>query len=425
MCKQLFSSLSLIGVTALFFGPGVSRVSADVNPALSYYQAFLLAPDISEADFDYLATNNLWSPVLPEHFGQLVGRYDAEFRILRQAAKSSVPCDWGFDFSQAPMTTLLPHLARCKAAMIGARYRVAWHLQQNRQSDARDDLLAAFALARNVSRDRTVISALVQIAAEAIGCNVIAENFGKFSPKTLQEIVQGIDAAPAQGTIAAAVAFEKTAFHDWLTSKIKEVLTNNPGDETTVMAKIREILTPYEQGAESMDKIQPEIWEQLSQASGNSSEGILKVLDAESLSYDRLVSILALPYADFDSQANSFRAELKPSQAPLLEQGLGAELKAKQREFKMQVWLAMLHTAVAYKLEGDPGLLSVNDPCGQGPFAFKRFAFEGADRGFELKSAFTGSGFPEILIFQEKSGPPFLLDGPHVGEARSLPKPEK
>src|SRR5690348_1570491 len=92
----------------------------DINPAMKYYQAFLVAPNMSEAELDYLATNSLWSTTLPPRFGELVGRYDAEFKLLGEAAKASVPCDWGIDMSHGP-ATLLPHLARCKAAMIGAR----------------------------------------------------------------------------------------------------------------------------------------------------------------------------------------------------------------------------------------------------------------------------------------------------------------
>jgi hypothetical protein len=97
-------------------------------------------------------------------------------------------------------------------------------------------------------------------------------------------------------------------------------------------------------------------------------------------------------------------------------------MKARQREFKVQVWLAMLHTAAEYKLHGDPGLLTVADPCGQGPFAFQRFVLDEVDRGFQLKSSFEGSGFIETMIFMEKQGTPFFLDGPHAGEARVLPK---
>ena len=93
--------------------------------------------------------------------------------------------------------------------------------------------LAAFVLARNTSRDGTLISVLVQIAAEAIGCDIIAENYGKFTPQTLQELVRGIDAAPAAGTAAASITFEKITFHDWFLNKIEELQRTTPGNEAT------------------------------------------------------------------------------------------------------------------------------------------------------------------------------------------------
>ena len=72
-----------------------------------------------------------------------------------------------------------------------------WDLQHGNQTGARDDLLAAFVLARNVSRDGTLIGALVQYANEAIIYATVAGNFGQFSPETLKQLVDGFDAAPA------------------------------------------------------------------------------------------------------------------------------------------------------------------------------------------------------------------------------------
>jgi hypothetical protein len=39
------------------------------------------------------------------------------------------------------------------------------------------------------------------------------------------------------------------------------------------------------------------------------------------------------------------------------------------------------------------------------------------DRGFELKSAYAGTSAPFLLIFVEKRGPAFYIDGPRAGEA--------
>jgi hypothetical protein len=416
--KKLILASLVIGAGALL-SLSAQSLRTDINPALRYYQAFLVAPDISEADFDFLATNNLWSPILPKKFGGIVARYDPEFKLVRLAANSTVPCDWGIDMTEGP-ATLLPQLARCKGVMQGARYRVAWHLQQNHQADARDDLLAAFTLARNVSRDGTLISVLVQIAAEAIGSDIIIENFGKFSTESLQQLVQGIDSAPARGTVAASISFEKVAFHDWLLRKIFELQKANPGVDSKVMAGIHDLLPGLEEHGDNA--VPASLWDQLTKAGGNTSEGIVNLLRDESQAYDRLAALMVLPYSELDASAKQFAAELKHSQNPLLSQAFPAYLKARQREFRIQVWLAMLHTALEYKLHGDPGLLNVTDPCGQGPFAFQRFVLDGVDRGFQLTSAFQGSGFPESLIFVEKPGPPFFVDGPSVGQARQFPK---
>ena len=77
----------------------------------------------------------------------------------------------------------------------------------------------------------------------------------------------------------------------------------------------------------------------------------------------------------------------------------------------------MVHAAVEYKLQGEAGLKSVTDPFGQGPFELQRFVFAGADRGFELRSGYDGRGFPEVLIFVEKEGPAFQVNGKNAGQA--------
>jgi hypothetical protein len=105
---------------------------------MAYYQAFVVDPGLSEADRNYLLTREWRGQKLPERFGELVARYDNQFRLVRQAAQATVPCDWGIDTSAGPYT-LLGHLARCRAIAQAARVRAMWDLQQGRPNDARDD----------------------------------------------------------------------------------------------------------------------------------------------------------------------------------------------------------------------------------------------------------------------------------------------
>src|SRR5271157_2032243 len=133
MCVWMLAAL-----TAASAAGQASRT--DINPALLYYRAFLLAPEaLSDADNDYLGSREGRGQKLPERFGKIVARYDSQFALVRQAARATVPCDWGIDFSRGA-GTLLPHLAQAKAVAIAAGLRARWALQEGRQADARDDV---------------------------------------------------------------------------------------------------------------------------------------------------------------------------------------------------------------------------------------------------------------------------------------------
>jgi len=158
---------------------GAPQFRTDINPALRYYQSYLEAPKLDEDEQQYLFKSEWRGEVLDQQFGELIKRYDIQFRFLREAAHSKAPCEWGVDLTEGP-DALLPGLAPAKATAQTARLRVMWHLQNGRQAEARDDLLTVFALARNLSHDGVLISALVQIAMENILASVVAENFYRF-----------------------------------------------------------------------------------------------------------------------------------------------------------------------------------------------------------------------------------------------------
>ncbi len=387
----------------------------DINPALKYYLGFTIAPDFAPADRAFLFDTDWRGQKLPARFGELVGQYDQEFVMVREAAQAKAPCDWGIDWSKGP-GTLLPHLARAKAVAQAARLRCMWDLQQGKQAEARDDLLAAFAMGRNTSRDGSLISVLVQIAMESIVCSTVAENYYRFSPETLKQLAEGMDAAPARGTMAAAMAFEKSCFHGWLLNRILELQKENPGNDAKAMEMVRSVFD-YE-GGDSGQK-EPSPWPKILAASGGTSEGVVKLLRDMETFYDRITAIMSVPVSSYEEQIKQFDADVQSSPNPLVAALLPALEKARTKEFTVQAALAMVRAAVEYKLHGDAGLQSVTDPCGTGPFGFQRFVFEGVDRGFELKSAYDGRGYPEVLIFVEKEGPPFNVIGMRAGLAPS------
>jgi len=395
----------------------------DINPALLYYRSFLMPwQPMSDADRDYLTTKQGMEQKLPERFGPVVANYDNQFSLVRQAAHSTVSCDWGLDFSDGP-NLMLPHLARAKAVARTAQLRAVWDLQHGRQDNARDDLLAAFMLGRNAASDGLLISALVQYAIEALDYGTIATHFGEFTPETLQQLSDGFDAAPARHTMASCVPSEMSGFYGWMVDKLQELQKAYPNDDAKVMAGFHDcgVVSAFESVGYT------NFWPRLIAASGGASEGLLKLLHEEKPLFSRVAKIMALTEPEYEIQAKQFRADIHESHNPFIT-GLnlyftgfvfasGQELQPRPREFRIQAQLAMVHAAVEYKSHGESGLKSVMDPFGNGPFAFQRFVFKGVDRGFELKSAYAGTDAPFVMIFVEKQGPAFQITGPDAGKA--------
>lgn len=408
-------SLTVLSLVTVAVAARAQDFRTDINPALRYYEAIILEPNLSPQDHDYLFTNEWRGQKLPERFGDLISSFHNSFEMVREAGHATVPSDWGIDLSGGP-ETLLPHLARCKQLAVTDKLRVMWELQNGKEKEARDDLLAMFALGRNSSTDGTLIAVLVDIAIENIAMNTVAENFNSFSNETLQQVVEGFDAAPAGKSASTAILTgEKTGFHDWFKTKIVQWQKENPGDDAKVMAKLRDL---FQAGDEGADRRQRDLWQAVTKVA-NTSDAVLKLIQDQDGIHERAAAIMALPHPAFEAQEKQFQADLDKSANPLTAILFPAIAKARPKEFRTQIKLAMLHAAVAYKTNAVDGFNSVTDPCGEGPFHFDRFIFEGADRGFRLTSAYNGNGYPETMIFVETDGTPFVCDGVKAGQPLS------
>jgi hypothetical protein len=409
-----FTCLSLLILMGTVLVSRAEPYRTDINPALAYYRAFLMQPEsMSQADWDYLASKKGKEQKLPERFGTIAASYDYQFELVRQAAHATVPCVWGTDLYLSPNVPL-PHLARAKAVARAAQVRVVWNLQHDRQDDARDDILAAFVLGRNIASHPILIGALVQDAIESINYGTVAEHFGEFSPETLKQLVDGFDAAPARHTMADCMPSEQ-GLYDWLLRTIQGLQKAYPNNDAKVMAGFRE--SGYAGLVEFTGDTN--FWQQITVASGGTGEGLLKLAREMEPLFPRLTKIVALPQPEYEVQLKQLLADTRESQNPFLTDYLllWEKIHFRSAEFRVQAQLAMVHAAVEYKLHGESSLKSVMDPFGNGPFAFQRFVFKGVDRGFELKSAYAGADAPFVMIFVEKQGPAFQITGPDAGKA--------
>jgi hypothetical protein len=418
--KRLWVLVFVSGMAAVHCLIGADVFRTDINPALLYHQGFSLRPDLSQQDHDYLFTNEWRGRILDEGFGSLIWKYDNSFKLFRRARYAQVPCDWGQDLTDGP-EALLPGLAKAKAAAQTARLRAMWHLQNGKPDEARDDLLAAFALGRNVSHDRVLISALVQFAIESILASIVAENAYQLPPETLRQLADGFEAAPRQGSVADCVAVENLSFYQYFVRKIEDFRAQ---DESRALARIREVMgnsfnsgeppavrgVRFEgsEGAAKADKIIA--------ASGGTIEGLLRSFREMPPLYEQVERILRLPTAEYEKPMAEFQSMVERHTNPLVKEFFSLFDKCRKKEFAAQITVAMARAGIEYKLRGPEGLQRVLDPCTGVPFDFEPFTFEGVERGFKLKSKYRGRDFDEVLIFVEKPGPLFRTSGLRAGE---------
>jgi hypothetical protein len=134
--------------------------------------------------------------------------------------------------------------------------------------------------------------------------------------------------------------------------------------------------------------------------------------------YQETAWIMSVPYREYRQQVGAFTTKIDASRNPFIKQFFTVFKKVREKEFRCIVRQEMVRAAAAYKRGGMTALQTVPDPLGEGPFDFSRAEFEGVDRGFQLKAKEPIRDYPEVMIFLEKPGKHFRLDGKNAGTAR-------
>ncbi len=391
----------------------------DINPALLYFQAYQYMPRLSEVDRKHLfenATGGVWPNPIDEHGRELLKQYDNSFKGLHRARFAKVPCDWGYDLSDGP-EALLPGLAPAKGLAQAARLRAMVALEANNFEAGLDDLQSALVLGRNLSRDHILISALVQIAIENILSSVVMENYYRLNAEELDEIVAAFDSAPPRGRIADTVTTEDNAFYRYILRKVERMIADSNGDTESFWKKFEAFWNPIATDDESNKGPEPSAAEVREAAQGRADQ-LLNLVTEMPGWYIEAARIMNLPYAEYKAQAPAFFSRVAESPNPFIRQFFRVFRNVRAKEFSVVVRMEMLRAAAAYKRGGMEALKAVQDPLIGGAFEFGRVKFEGQDRGFELKSVEQFRDFDEVMIFLEKPGKLFRLDGKNAGTAR-------
>jgi hypothetical protein len=422
MNQILWSGIAAMAVVAgTVAGPAEAELDfrTDINPALLYFQAYQYIPQLPEAESQNLFDNSPargWPNKLDEHARELLKKYDNSFKGLHRARFAKVRCDWGYDLSDGP-EALLPGLAPAKRLAQAARLRATVALDTASFETALDDLQGALVLGRNLSRDHILISALVQIAIENILSSVVMENYYRLSADQLDEITTAFISAPERGTIADTIPTEDNAFYRYIQRKIQQMIVESKSDTESFWEKFEAFWNPLATDTESNRGPEPSATEVREAAQGKTDE-LLKLLNEMPAWYAETARIMNLSYAEYKTQAPVFFNRVAASSNPFIQQFFRLFRNVRPKEFSVMVRMEMLRGAAAYKRGGIEALKAVQDPLIDAPFEFARVNFEGEDRGFQLKSKEQFRDFDEVMIFIEKPGKYFRLDGKNAGTVR-------
>ncbi|MGZ8940307.1 MAG: hypothetical protein ACXW32_13960 [Limisphaerales bacterium] len=420
--KVLFSrggmgSIFILAAVTLELVAAEVDFRTDINPALLYFQAYQNMPQFSEDETAHLFDHpGAWPEGIDDRAIELLKKYDNAFKGLRRARFAKVACDWGYDLSDGP-EALLPGLAPAKRLSQAARYRAMAALDADDFDAMRDDLAAVFVLGRNLSTDRILISALVQIAVENILTSVVMENYYRLSADQLDQLVAAFDSAPPRGTIAQTIPMEDSAFYQYIRRKVEGMIAQSNGNTEHFWEQFEAFWNPIATDVEANKGPEPSAADARAAAHGKTDE-LLKLMNEMPAYYAEMARIMGLAYPEYKEQAQIFFARIDGSTNPFIQQFFRVFKNVRPKEFSAMVRMQMVRAAAAYKLGGMETLKAVEDPLVGGAFEFSRVEFEGVDRGFRLKSREVFRDFDEVMIFLEKPGKNFRLDGKNAGTTR-------
>lgn len=355
--------------------PAVNQQDTE-NAAVKYLradaalrQSYALAPD-SAAKLE----KALELP-LDEEDKKLVGTAEEALVEFHHGATIK-RCDWAMSVEDGPLASTAHRGAiRELVAVSGLRARLRF-----RDGDTRGaigDALAAMAAARHLSVDGSLASVLIAYKLEKAITGVLAQNLLRLSPAQLNELASGLDALPSGFSLGTAFKSEKLSRNDLLS--------------VAQVAKSRDEL--IEQLSNKIPALQSNkgLAGEIVDGCGGSVKGFVNCVDQQRSFYTSWAPRFTLPPEQFEKAYKAEIGDLSRAN-PVIRQFTPALPRFRWAEAYNQTRRALLHTAIAIRLEGPRALNQHLDPYDKNPFSYIP-----VNGGFRLESRLSDGGIPISL----------------------------
>lgn len=374
---------------------GLSRAAAP-NAAGIYWQAFSAEPTLAPEQSRLLdAAVGSMTSALTEELKPIVERYRVSLHELHRA-RAVVPCDWQLDYDAGP-SLLLPHLQKARNLARVALLRARMRFSDGDRQGATSDILAVFKLARDCGTSPVLISYLVDVAIEKQATEVLAAHLPLLQKDELDAVEKALGALPESSDMAAAMAFEKRMFGDWLSRQIDaeaaKLKPNGTGGDLLLSLSratgLEQDLQPKEGDADGKRKA--DLLRALSVEDVRESLGRLQ------LDYAELQRIVALPVEERTAALDAFETMMKAASRPQTREDAlryfsGALLPTLRnvilRDEQLQIRRELLVLAVRVQRDGADNLPAI---------AGKPVEYHKTATGFELRCA-SSVGVETIVV---------------------------
>ncbi len=386
------SSASAAGASASR-GGGAKAVSSrseprpDLNPALLYLHAFSLSPSLPESKRAGFLSE---PPTLETSQGQEVSaRFDAMFKLLRQAAQLKAPCDWGTDPADGP-SALGPNTVQIRKCYQATQARAHFALASGRDQDAAEDLVALLALGRNCGRDGALVPTMVGLSVERAVTQFLADNFSRFSPTSLRWLQARIDEVPPRWSVRQAMAAEQAFYLDWFIDRLEQIRSMHASDASRAMEVARAMLSEVlAEKVKDLDRM-------IDDAHGSVS-GLVEYFRQVEPLYRKAERLAGASPESLEAETAAFQPLVDRHSNPIARVAMPNVGKARRTELETIASTAMLRAALALQLDGEAAFRKIQDPFGSGPFLRRNPLGEKNGAGFELESKASEAGLSATL----------------------------
>jgi hypothetical protein len=368
----LFASALLVAAADTRAQSAIEYPQVSENAALQYWMAFATMPTLN-AEQEHILEN--WATVpIDDAVNNLLDQSQTSLMFLHRGAQKR-ECDWGLEYRDGARMHL-PQLFKARQLARIAALDARRAFETKNYERGHDDAFGMIVLARNVGKDYTLVSMLVDFAIEGMVVE-LAATYMPDVPASYDGVMEEYQNLPPSPPLVQGVRCEQRLAAAIL-NQLAEAEHKRPGSWRETWKSIL--------GDESPDPFKNAV------RVGEIYEGMRKF----QTTYDELAELMALPPAEFDAKYPEFAERAKVT-CPGVELMLPAMEKTVAAHRKAEARMAMLLAGIAVVESGPEKLTEIKDPFGDGPFTYEKL-----DTGFRLTSKLTVDGKPVSLDIGQK-----------------------